>query len=261
MVTIRSEREIDKMRASGRIVVTVFKELAQAIKPGVSTQQLNEIVEASIVKSGAIPLFKGYRGFPAASCISINEEVVHGIPSRKRILKDGDIVSIDVGVRYAGYCGDAAVTFPVGNVSGKAAKIMKACRTALMQGIAQVRPGGLLSKVCAAIESYATSQGYKVVRRFVGHGIGTEMHEPPHVPNYVDEEVLSNDVLLQTGMVLAIEPMLNEGTHQVKELKDKWTVVTTDRKLSAHFEQTVAVGPEGPEIMTPWHEEIDSVLI
>lgn len=246
------------MRDAGEIVAEAFLEASRTIRPGVSTGEIDTVIERVIRRRGAEPLFKGYRGFPAVSCISINAEVVHGIPRRSRKVAEGDIVSIDVGVRYRGYCGDAAVTFPVGSVSENGTRLCEACREALWCGIARVRPHNLLSDVSRAIESHARGLGYGVVKKFVGHGIGTELHEPPHVPNYVDEEVLAADVLLRPGMVLAIEPMLNEGTDDVCELKDGWTVVTADGRLSAHYEHTVAVGADGPEVLTPWHEKIDS---
>lgn len=257
MVTLRSRREIELMRDAGSIVAEAFAEAAREIRPGVSTYELNRTVEKVIEKRRAEPLFKGYRGFPAVSCVSINEEVVHGIPRKDRRLAEGDLVSIDVGVRRQGYCGDAAVTFPVGAVDARARKLCAACIEALDAAIAAALAGARLSRVSAAVEGYARERGYSVVKRFVGHGIGTELHEAPHVPNYVDDDVLSNDMLLRPGVVLAIEPMLNEGTDEVMELDDKWTVVTADRKLSAHFEHTVAVGSNGPEILTPWHETID----
>ncbi len=257
MVTLRSRREIELMRDAGAIVAETLVEAGRVIRPGVSTFEINRTVEKVIAKYRAQPLFKGYRGFPAATCVSINEEVVHGIPRKGRKLAEGDLVSIDVGVRHRGYCGDAAVTFPVGTVSARARKLCAACVEALDAAIAAAQAGARLSRVAAAVEGYARERGFSVVRRFVGHGIGTELHEAPQVPNYVDEEVLKNDILLHPGTVLAIEPMLNEGTDEVVELDDKWTVVTADRKLSAHFEHTVAVGPDGPEILTPWHEAID----
>jgi len=246
------------MREAGLIVAKVFRAVATAVRPGVSTWDLNEVVEKVIAANGAEPLFKGYRGFPASSCISINEEVVHGIPSRKKILSEGDIVSVDVGVRRRGYCGDAAVTFPVGKVSPAAKRLLEATAGALRKGIEAARDGARLSRIGAAVQEYAESFGFGVVRRFVGHGIGTEMHEAPQIPNYVDEEVLANDVRLRNGMVLAIEPMVTEGTYDVVDRGDGWTVVTADGGLAAHFEHTVALTADGPEILTPWHEKIDS---
>jgi methionyl aminopeptidase len=246
------------MRQAGQIVAEVFRALSQAVRPGASTADLNAVVESVIRSYDAKPLFKGYRGFPASSCISLNEEVVHGIPSRRRRLEPGTIVSVDVGVKHCGYCGDAAVTFPVGKVSEAADRLLSTCREALRRGVDAARPGNRLSDIGGAIQAFAEAQGYGVVRRFVGHGIGTDMHEAPQVPNYVDDEILSKDVLLKPGMVLAIEPMLTEGTHEVEDLDDGWTVVTADRRLSAHYEHTVALGPEGPQVLTPWHELIDS---
>lgn len=250
MVTLRSRREIDLMRDAGSIVVEAFAEAARAIKPGVSTLEINKTIERVIDTRRAEPLFKGYRGFPAVSCISINEEVVHGIPRRDRKVAEGDLVSLDVGVRRQGYCGDAAVTFPVGAVGERARALCAACIEALDAAVAAAVAGVRLSRVSTAVEGYARARGYSVVKRFVGHGIGTELHEPPHVPNYVDEEVLRNDMLLRPGVVLAIEPMLNEGTGEVVELDDKWTVVTADRKLSAHFEHSVAVTEDGPLVLS-----------
>ncbi len=246
------------MREAGQIVAEVFRALSRAVRPGVSTADLNAVVEGVIASYGATPLFKGYRGFPASSCISLNEEVVHGIPDQRRYLESGDIVSIDVGVKHRGYCGDAAVTFPVGTVRPEADRLLAVCREALRRGVDAARPGNRLSGIGGAIQGYAEAQGYGVVRRFVGHGIGTEMHEAPQVPNYVDEDIVGNDVLLRAGMVLAIEPMLTEGTHEVRDLDDGWTVVTADGRRAAHYEYTVALGSEGPQVLTPWDELIDS---
>jgi len=253
----RSARELAIMREAGRIVAETFGEVAKVMRPGVSTRELDKVVEAAIRRRGGEPLFKGYRGFPAASCISINEEVVHGIPRKGRILREGDVVSVDLGVRYKGYCGDAAVTFAVGSISAEAERLLRVCRQALYRGIEAARPGNRLSAIGGAIQTVAEQAGFGVVRRFVGHGIGTTLHEAPQVPNYVDDEVLKHDIELQSGMVLAIEPMLTEGTYEVEDQPDNWTIVTADRRLAAHYEHTVAIREEGPEILTPWEEEID----
>jgi len=253
------------MREAGRIVAEVFGEVAKVIRPGVSTYEIDRVVETAIKRRGGKPLFKGYpgpeavRSFPASSCISINEEVVHGIPKKDRVLREGDIVSVDVGVGWRGYCGDGAVTFCVGSVSDRARKLVATCYRALLAGIAQAKAGNRLSQIGAAVQHCAESAGFGVVRRFVGHGIGTSLHEAPKVPNYVDEEVLKEDLILECGMVLAIEPMLTEGTYELVDMPDQWTQVTADRRLSAHFEHTVAITREGAEILTPWEKEIDTV--
>ena len=250
MIDLKSPLELDAMRAAGRLVAQCFAHVGTLIRPGVSTEELDAAIRQFVVGRGGEPLFFRYKGFPANSCISINEEVVHGIPSLKRKLREGDIVSIDVGVRYRGFCGDSAYTFPVGKVGPEAERLLAACQGALDEGIAAARVGLRVSDISRAIQNYAESRGYSVVRQFVGHGIGRKMHEKPQVPNYVDAGFRKEDIVLQPGVVLAIEPMLNVGTAEVETLKDRWTVVTQDRRLSAHFEHTVAVTEEGPQVLT-----------
>ncbi|MGI6554892.1 MAG: type I methionyl aminopeptidase [Bacillota bacterium] len=246
MIILKSNREIDLMREAGRIVALALEKMRTSVKPGITTADLDRIAEEVITGNGARPLFKGYGGFPASICTSVNEEVVHGIPSL-RLLNSGDIISIDIGAEKNGYCGDAAVTLPVGEVSEEALNLLQVTKTALEKGIEKACPGNRLSDISHAVQSYAESHGFSVVREYVGHGIGTKMHEDPKVPNFGPP---GRGPRLETGMVLAIEPMVNQGTYQVEVLQDGWTVVTRDRKLSAHFEHTVAVTDNGPEILT-----------
>lgn len=234
------------MRQAGRIVAGALQELAGAVRPGITTLQLDTLARQYIEKSGARPAFLGYHGFPASICASLNEEVVHGIPGLRR-LKAGDIISIDVGVFYKGYYGDAAATFPVGEVSPLAKRLLEVTRESLYKGIEKAYPGNRLYDISAAIQTYVESRGFSVVRSYVGHGIGSEMHEEPQVPNF---GLPGKGPLLEAGMVLAIEPMVNAGTWEVETLSDDWTVVTKDRNLSAHFEHTVAIMEDGPEILT-----------
>lgn len=249
MITIKSEREIAKMRLASRIVAEVLREMDAWVRPGVSTAELDRLAEDWIRRQGGEPAFKGYRGFPASICASVNEEVVHGIPGERR-LKEGDLFTADVGVRLQNYYGDAARTYPVGKISSRARDLSETTRKALEAGIDAMRPGGKLSEVARAIQDTAKKKGYAVVRKFVGHGIGTALHEDPQVPNFVSPDLLANDIILEPGMVLAIEPMFTHGTHDVEILSDGWTVVTTDRKLSAHWEDTVAVTKDGREVLT-----------
>lgn len=239
------------MRQAGRIVARGLRLLAERVRPGVTTAELDAIYERHVRESGAVPTFKGYRGFPASICVSINEEVVHGIPSPRRVLREGDIVSLDAGATYKGYVGDAAVTVGVGRISPKAQRLIDTTREALEEAIKLVAPGVGLSKIAATIQRYAESRGFSVVKKFVGHGIGRQMHEEPQVPNYVDGLALEQfEYILKPGICIAIEPMLNEGVDDVRTLEDHWTVVTRDRKMSAHFEHTVAVTEKGHEILT-----------
>ena len=246
MIIIKSLQEIELMRQAGRIVAGTLQELAGAVRPGITTIQLDTLARQYIQKSGARPAFLGYHGFPATICTSLNEEVVHGIPGLRR-LKAGDIISIDVGVFYKGYYGDAAATFPVGEVSPLAKRLLEVTRESLYKGIEKAYPGNRLYDISAAIQTYVESRGFSVVRSYVGHGIGSEMHEEPQVPNF---GLPGKGPLLEAGMVLAIEPMVNAGTWEVETLSDDWTVVTKDRNLSAHFEHTVAIMEDGPEILT-----------
>jgi methionyl aminopeptidase len=247
VIRVYHPEEIERIRESAQIVGKCLLMLAGEVLPGVSTLELDQRVEEFIRDEGGMPAFKGYRGFPASICASINEEVVHGIPAKKRILQEGDIVSLDIGVQKKGFYGDAARTYPVGDVSPLATKLMGATKKALEMGIEQARPGNRVSDVSAAIERVVTENGFRVVRALVGHGIGRELHEEPQVPNYGRP---GEGPKLTEGMVLAIEPMVNAGTADVLTLSDQWSVVTADRKLSAHFEHTVAIGADGPRILS-----------
>lgn len=251
-IVYKSATEIEKIRASSRLVAETLQRLAEAIRPGLTTLELDRLAETWVTKRGAVPAFKGYRGYPASICVSINEEVVHGIPSADRRLEEGDIVSLDFGVLKDGYYGDAAVTLPVGEVSEEARKLLRVTRESLYKGIAQAREGARLGDISHAIQSHAEGARYSVVRAFVGHGIGAQLHEAPQVPNFGPP---GQGPLLKAGMVLAIEPMVNVGTHDVEVLPDQWTVVTADRSLSAHFEHTVVITQDGPEILTLWDSE------
>lgn len=246
MITIKSKRELALMRHAGRVVAEVLRELENAIRPGITTLELDRIAERYIKKANCLPAFKGYHGFPASICASVNEEVVHGIPSLRRLI-EGDIVSIDVGAVYQGYFGDAAATFPVGVVSEETRRLINVTEQSLHWGMAQAVEGKHLTDISHAVQEYVEENGFSVVRNYVGHGIGNQMHEEPQVPNFGKP---GRGPRLQAGMALAIEPMVNTGTWHVETLKDNWTVVTLDRKYSAHFEHTVAVGKEKPEILT-----------
>ena len=246
MIILKSKSEIDKMRVACRVVAEVLQDLICEVRSGVSTLELDAIAERGIRARGAIPAFKGYRGFPNTLCVSVNEQVVHGIPSKRR-LKEGEIVGLDLGAKWDGYYGDAAVTVPVGHVAPTAQSLLITAEEALRIGINEVRPGKHLSDISHAIQSYAEAHGYSVVRAFVGHGIGTALHEEPQVPNFGPP---GRGPRLKVGMVLAIEPMVNVGDADVEILEDGWTVVTADGRLSAHFEHTVAITEEGPQILT-----------
>ena len=247
MIVIKSKNEIAIMREAGRIVAQAHEALREKIKPGVTTAELDTIAYEIITKRGATPSFKGYRGFPASICASINQEVVHGIPSKKRVLQEGDIIAIDVGATLNGFVGDAAFTVGVGRVSDTARRLMEATEGALMAGIAQARAGNHLDDISGAVQDYAEARGFSVVREYVGHGVGRVMHEEPQIPNYRQDK---RGPQLKPGMTLAIEPMINEGVWQTRTLRDKWTVVTQDGKLSAHFEHSIAVTEGEPEILT-----------
>src|SRR6185369_10011276 len=247
MIVCRSAAELEQMREAGRLVGEVLTELAAAVAPGVSTADLDVLAEKRIRQAGATPAFKGYHGYPAAICASINDEVIHGIPSGRRLLQRGDIISLDVGASLDGYFGDSAITLPVGSVSEQAATLFRVTEEALHKAIEQVRPGGRVSDISAAVQRHVESHGFSVVREFVGHGIGQKMHEEPQVPNYGEP---GRGPRLAEGMVLAIEPMVNAGKAAVKVLSDGWTAVTKDTSLSAHFEHTVAVTADGAWILT-----------
>jgi methionyl aminopeptidase len=251
MIVLRSRQEIELIRASCQIVADVLQRLVQVVAPGVSTAELDALAEKWTREKGAVPAFKGYnvggRVYPSSLCVSINEEVVHGMPSPKRVLREGDIVGLDYGAVYKGYYGDSAVTVAVGTVTESAERLMRVTRESLYCGIESMVVGNRIRDISAAIQTHAEAHGYGVVRDFVGHGIGQRLHEEPQVPNYVGA---GQNPRLKEGMVLAIEPMICEGTHEVEVLKDGWTAVTRDRRLAAHFEHSVAVTANGPEILT-----------
>ncbi|MBE9536126.1 MAG: type I methionyl aminopeptidase [Proteobacteria bacterium] len=247
MVSLKTSEEIELMRRANLIVAEVLQELKALIHPGVSTASLDEKAEEIIRGRGATPAFKGYGGFPASICVSINDEVVHGIPSRKKVLEEGDIVGIDCGTCLEGYFGDAAVTLAVGDISDDAARLMKETKASLDAAIDKVRVGNRLSDISNAVQSHVEAKGYSVVRNFVGHGIGKSLHEEPQIPNYGSS---GRGIRLKAGMVFAIEPMINIGKSEVSVLDDGWTAVTNDGSLSAHFEHSVAVTENGPYILS-----------
>ncbi|MBY0754746.1 type I methionyl aminopeptidase [Clostridium sardiniense] len=246
MILIKDDLALDLMRKAGKIVGETLLLLENEIKPGISTKELDRIAEEFIREQGAIPSFKGLYGFPASLCISVNNQVVHGIPGGY-ILKDGDIVSIDCGAYLDGFHGDAARTFPVGNASEDAKRLIQVTRDCFFEGIKFAQIGNRLTDISHAIQSHVEANGFSVVKSFVGHGIGRDLHEDPEVPNFGRP---GRGPILTKGMVLAIEPMVNEGSFRVRTLKDNWTVVTSDGSLSAHYENTVAILPDGPEILT-----------
>jgi len=248
MINCKSQAELDKMRRSGRIVRQVLEIVRAMVKPGVSTMDLERVAEEKIRESGAKPAFKGYYDYPWVLCTSINNEIIHGIPSEKRLLKEGDIVSIDCGVVMDGYYGDAAITVPVGaTLPPELKKLLEVTETSLKRAIDQVRLGKTIGDVGAAVQEYVEANGFSVVREFVGHGIGTRLHEEPQVPNF---GVRGHGTRLREGMVLAIEPMVNVGKPEARVLDDKWTAVTVDGSFSAHFEHCVAVTRNGPMVLT-----------
>ncbi len=247
-ITVKSPEEIQLMFEANQIVAGVLEMLQERIRPGLSTLKLDRWAEKYCLDHGGVPAFKGYRGFPGSLCVSINEQVVHGIPSKKVILREGDIVSVDFGVQLKGFFGDAAVTIPVGRVSPEKKKLMQVTRESLDHAIEKVRVGNRIADISRAVQDHVERNGFSVVRQFVGHGIGSDLHESPEIPNYVQESKTSPRIL--EGMVIAIEPMVNAGTYKVKVLKDNWTVVTADRKPSAHFEHSVAATSNGPFILS-----------
>lgn len=246
MVILKKPDEIAKARASNRIVAEVLSVLREKVKPGVTTLELDQIAESIAHKRGAVPAFKGYRGYPFALCASVNEEVVHGMPS-KRVLVEGDIIGLDFGVYHQGFYGDSAITVPVEKVSGNAARLIDVTERSLYAAIEQATPGHRLGDISAAVQATAEGAGYSVVRDFVGHGIGRSLHEDPQIPNFGRK---GRGIELKVGMILAIEPMVNEGSYKVKVLADGWTAVTQDGSLSAHFEHSVAITEDGPEILS-----------
>ncbi len=243
---IKSDRELEIMRAAGKIVAETLEKLKEVIEPGITTKELDRIAERFIRDNKGIPAFLGYNGYPASICASVNEEVVHGIPGN-RVLKDGDIISIDTGAIYEGYYGDAARTFEVGNVSEKTKNLIMVTKNSFFKGIAMAVEGNRLQDISHAIQTYVESSGYSVVRDLVGHGIGRNMHEEPQVPNFGEA---GKGPRLKAGLTIAIEPMVNEGKFHVWTLSDGWTVVTADGSLSAHYENTIAITTNEPEILT-----------
>lgn len=246
MVILKSREEVEKMHRAGQIVAKALNILADHIRPGITTMELDAIAEAEIRKAGATPSFKGYRGFPASLCVSVNEEVVHGIPSHKK-LKEGDVVSLDLGAIWQGFHGDAARTFIVGKSTDDAMQLMRVTEESLMLGIEQARAGNRIGDIGHAVQSYVESYGFSVVREFVGHGIGRNLHEDPQIPNYGNP---GQGPRIKMGMVLAIEPMVCMGRPEVEIMSDNWTAVTRDRSLAAHFEHSIAITDNGPWILT-----------
>jgi len=255
-ITLRSQREIQLMRRAGAVVADVLWKLQEIAQAGVTTAQLDRVAVQMVADVGAEALFKGVRNpharipFPGAICASINEQVVHGIPSEDTKLKEGDILSIDFGVRLDGYCGDAAITIAIGEVSEDNRRLMDVTKHVLDMAIEKIAPAVKWSQIAGQMQRYAEAAGFSVVRDFVGHGIGRKMHEEPKVPNFVSDELLANDIVLTEGMVLAVEPMINAGSSAVRALKNGWTVVTKDGKCSAHFEHTIATVKNGCEVLT-----------
>ncbi|MCK9196981.1 MAG: type I methionyl aminopeptidase [Syntrophales bacterium] len=246
MVILKQQNEIEKIRESNCIVAEILAELKEKVEEGVTTLELDRISEELVLKKGAKPAFKGYRGYPFSLCASINEQVIHGFPSQ-RVLTEGDIVGLDFGVYYHGYYGDAALTVPVGKISKEASMLLKATEESLDRAIREATVGNRLGDISAAVQKHVEAEGFSVVRDFVGHGIGRNLHEDPQIPNY---GIRGRGVALKAGMVLAIEPMVNAGTYKVRMLTDGWTAVTADGRLSAHFEHTIAITDHGPEILS-----------
>ena len=249
MISIKSDREFEYMREAGRIVAKVHVWMRENVRPGVTTREIDDAAESLIRENGATPEFKGYHGFPASVCASVNHEVVHGIPGPRR-LEEGDIVGLDVGARIHGFVGDAALTLPVGRVSEEATRLLETTAECLDLAVAVCGPGVRLSAIGAAVQRHAEKRGYTLVREYAGHGIGRKMHEEPSVPNYVDPSLRHRDVVLRPGMAICIEPMVNVGRPEVRVLDDGWTVVTRDGSLSAHFEHTIGIRTTGAEVMT-----------
>ena len=246
MIICKTPREIEIMREAGKIVALTHQELQKHITPGISTKELDAIAEKFILKADALPSFKGYNGFRGSICASVNEELVHGIPG-ERVLRDGDIISIDIGAKYNGYHGDSAWTYAVGTISEENQKLLKVTEESLFKGLEQAKPGERLSNISHAIQSYVEAHNFSIVREYVGHGVGQDLHEDPQIPHYGPP---NKGPRLKPGMVLAIEPMVNAGSRYVKTLADNWTVVTVDGKTCAHFEHTIAITDNGYEILT-----------
>jgi len=250
MMVLKTAREIELLRSAGRIAAEALAWAGRNAVPGRTTGELDAGVEEIIRSHGATPEFKGYHGFPASICASINDEIVHGIPSGERVLREGDIIAIDVGARYKDFVGDTACTFAVGEISEEAQRLLDATEKSLEAAIESARVGGMLSEIARAVQGTAESAGYSLVRDYAGHGVGRQMHEDPQVPNYVDENLLRNDVRLEEGLVIAIEPMLCVGTGQTRVAADRWTVLTADGGLSAHFEHSIAFTKSGIDVLT-----------
>lgn len=246
MVIFKSKDEIDRIHKASQIVAQALDILERNLEPGISTLELDAIAESEIRKAGALPAFKGYRGFPATLCVSVNEEIIHGIPSQKK-LKEGDIVGLDLGAIWEGFYGDAARTYPVGTISDEATKLLEVTEESLMIGIEQAKPGNRIGDIGHAVQEFVESHGYTVVRDFVGHGIGRNLHEDPQVPNYGNR---GQGHRIKAGMVIAIEPMVCQGQAEVEILSDNWTAITRDRSLAAHFEHSIAITNDGPWILS-----------
>lgn len=253
MIVLKSPEEIELMKTAAGVTAGILYDLYDFVKPGISTEDINRFVENRILAENMVPSFKGYNGFPASACVSINEEVVHGIPRKDRILNEGDIVSIDIGATYEGFVSDAARTYAVGNVSDEAAHIIKTCRESFFDGVKYCTEGHKLSDISNAIQLKAESEGFSVVRDLVGHGVGKDMHEDPQIPNY---GAPGKGPRLMAGMTLAIEPMINAGTYEVDYLDDHWTITSADKSLSAHYENTVVITKDEPQIITLLEEEL-----
>lgn len=255
MILLKTKDELEIMRTAANVTAQILYDLYDFVKPGITTKDINDFVENTITENGMIPSFKGYMGYPASACVSVNEEVVHGIPSDSRILNEGDIVSVDIGSTYNGYVSDAARTYPVGKISDEASRLIKTCRESFFEGVKCCTTDHKLSDIGHAIQTKVESDGFSVVRDLVGHGVGKDMHEDPQIPNY---GVAGKGPRLMSGMVFAIEPMINVDAYEVEVLGDGWTYVTTDRKLSAHYENTVIITDGQPEVITLKEEELMS---
>lgn len=247
MVTIKSKREIELMKEAGRIVALAHQAAKEIIRPGVTTLEIDQVVEKVIRAHGATPSFKGYGGFPGSACTSVNEQVVHGIPSKKVVLKDGDIISVDIGAYYKGYHGDSAWTYAVGTIDPEALRLMDVTKASLFKGLEQAVAGNRLSDISHAIQMHAENEGFSVVREFVGHGVGKDLHEDPQIPNY---GLPGRGIRLKPGMTFAIEPMINMGRKEVRVLDDNWTTITVDGSLSAHYEHSIVITEDKPILLT-----------